>query len=188
MTDDVPVYVDFRKWPDLPHWQYLIYPLGEDEHGRWFCLPARSVVQRRPEPPIRHVRTSAVLFPHDQWWKASFHPPDAPLQLYVDIASPPEWHGDTVTMFDLDLDVIRDRQGRVQLVDEDEFEEHSRTRNYPDWIIEGARRAADDVLRAVTERREPFDRIAAEWLRRACARSWPVDEDWIERRSRPQRR
>src|SRR5262245_35621275 len=118
MTTD-PVYVDFRKWPDSPHWHYLLYPLGEDAHGRWFCKPANTLIQRRPNPPHRYPHQSVVLIPHHAWWAASWNNPGGRYQLYVDIASPAEWEGDKCSLLDLDLDVVRDWQGHSRIVDQD---------------------------------------------------------------------
>jgi predicted RNA-binding protein associated with RNAse of E/G family len=176
------VYVDFRKWPAKPHWHYCIFPLGEDAHGRWFCLPAGALIQRRPEPPLRHPRTTVVLIPSEQWWAASWNVPGGRYELYIDITTPARWAGNTVSMFDLDLDVVRDRHGVTRMLDEDEFAEHQRTFGYPPDIIDGARGSADALHAAVAQRREPFDRAGAAWLARACERSWPALDHWLDSR------
>lgn len=84
--------------------------------------------------------------------------------LYVDIVTPPRRREDTITMVDLDLDVIRTTDGTVELLDEDEFAEHQVSLEYPADIIEGARRSADDVLAAVRAGSPPFHAPAARWL------------------------
>jgi len=178
--DEGWVYVDFRKWPDKPHWHYRIFPLGEDAHGRWFCLPANALIQRRPEPPLRHPRTSVVLIPSEQWWAASWNMPGGRYELYIDIATPARWTGNHASMFDLDLDVVRDRSGATRVLDEDEFEDHQRAFGYPPELVENARRSADALRLAVAERREPFDRAGADWLARACDRSWPAADRWLD--------
>ncbi|HMI93666.1 MAG TPA: DUF402 domain-containing protein [Polyangiales bacterium] len=179
--DEGWVYVDFRKWPDKPHWHYRIFPLGQDAHGRWFCLPANAQIQRRPEPPLHHPRTSVVLIPSEQWWAASWNVPGGRYELYIDIATPARWTGNHVTMFDLDLDVVRDRTGATRMLDEDEFEEHQHAFGYPPDLVSNARRSADALQLAVAERREPFDRVGGDWLARACDRSWPAADAWLDR-------
>ena len=52
------------------------------------------------------------LFPHDASWAASFYDsPDQPIATYVDMTTVPEWTGRSVTMVDLDLDLVLGRDG-----------------------------------------------------------------------------
>jgi protein associated with RNAse G/E len=46
----------------------------------------------------------------------------------------------------------------AQVLDEDEFLDHSRAMRYSADVIERARSAVDDVLRLIRERAFPFDR------------------------------
>jgi uncharacterized protein len=178
--DDSWVHVEFRKWPDKPHWHYRVFPLGEDAHGRWFCSPLGNWVQRGAERPLQQPHLTVKLIPADAWWAASWNGPDARFELYVDIATPARWQGNTVSAFDLDLDVVRERRGgAVRVLDEDEFAEHQVAFGYPPELIASARRSADALQRAVTERREPFDRVGASWLAQASERSWPAIERWM---------
>jgi protein associated with RNAse G/E len=76
----------------------------------------------------------------------------------------PEWTGRTVTMADLDLDVVLRRDGSLVLDDEDEFEDHRVELDYPDHLVRLARRTADEVLAAVRDGAEPFGAVGAAWL------------------------
>ena len=66
--------------------------------------------------------------------------------------------GDTLRWIDLDLDVEVFDDGRVELVDEDEFEEHQLRYRYPEAVIQGARRSAELALDLARSGRFPFDR------------------------------
>jgi protein associated with RNAse G/E len=70
---------------------------------------------------------------------------------------------------DLDLDVVRRPNGRVQLLDDDEFMRHQVELEYPARIIQGARATADWLLDVVTARHEPFGSAGAAWL---AAQPW----------------
>ena len=83
----------------------------------------------------------------------------------MDITTPPEWVGSTVTMADLDLDVETFGDGPPVLRDEDEFEEHRIEMAYPEAITAGARAAAAEVLELLRTRSEPFGEVARRWLR-----------------------
>jgi protein associated with RNAse G/E len=67
----------------------------------------------------------------------SAHPEQA-FELYVDITTPPVWHGDLVTAVDLDLDVIRRFDGTWFVDDEDEFAEHQVSYGYPADVVAAA--------------------------------------------------
>jgi protein associated with RNAse G/E len=74
---------------------------------------------------------------------------------------------DTVRAVDLDLDVVRWRDGRVEVLDEDEFAEHQVQLGYPAELITQARRTCDWLVEAVSSRTEPFGQAGAAWLARA---------------------
>lgn len=54
-------------------------------------------------------------------------------------------------MVDLDLDVILGRDGSLVLDDEDEFDKHRVTLDYPADVVARARRAAADLMAAAGE-------------------------------------
>ena len=162
-----PILVDFRKWPDTRHWQYHMHPLGEDEHGRWLWAPSGTPAQRGDEPPTAFEFTTVTLVA--DVWAASFFPQGARTDLYVDIVAPPVWSDGVVTMVDLDLDVIRFRDGRILIDDEDEFAEHQVTLGYPEHLVAGATEAAEHVRAAVERGDEPFGSVGRAWLERALA-------------------
>ena len=84
---------------------------------------------------------------------------------YVDIVSGMARTQALVTMVDLDLDVIRRRDGSIELLGEDEFALHQVELGYPTQLIEHAERMADHVLSAVRSNVAPFDGVAAsEWM------------------------
>ena len=133
------VHVDFRKWPDSLHWQFTMSHLGEDEHGTWLWGPVGMEIRRGHEPHRATTRLTVKLVTPDAWWTAIWNDSDDDIQLYVDIATPAEWQPGRVRMIDLDLDVVRFRDGRVEVLDEDEFAEHQVTLGYPPHIIDRAR-------------------------------------------------
>ena len=77
-----------------------------------------------------------------------------------------------VRCVDLDLDVIREPDGRIWIDDEDEFELHQITLDYPADVIDAAARSCQDVFDAMTAGEAPFDGSAYRWIEklRAAAR------------------
>lgn len=173
MTVDRCVQVDFRKYPDTEHWQIGMHRLGDDEHGQWLWAPPGTEYRRGAEPPKYFTRLAVKLVPSTGWWTAIWNADGDPA-FYVDIVSPPKWHGHPkeatqVTMIDLDLDVVGHRNGDVTIVDEDEFAEHQVTLEYPRYLVDGARIAAARVYNEAVTGVEPFGSTAAQWLAQAAA-------------------
>ena len=107
-----------------------------------------------------------MLVPPTDGWLAWF-PEFGDFELYVDVVSGTTRTESAVTMVDLDLDVIRRRDGTVELLDVDEFEAHQIELSYPDHLIAHAERVASEVLAAVRTSAEPFGGAAAqEWMTR----------------------
>jgi protein associated with RNAse G/E len=162
------VTVEFRKWAGDLHWHYPTYELGHDEHGVWLGARAGTPIRRGSEP-VKHARGDFVtLIPERTWWSAVWNDPvDDGIRVYVDVATPGEWDGDTVRMIDLDLDVIRRADGTVQIADEDEFEEHRVAYGYPERVVDTARATTAETYLALERRQEPFGGAGDAWLSQA---------------------
>ena len=169
MTTDRTVRVLTRKWPDLPHWEFDGVRLGADAHGYWVGVPEGTWLSR-PDRGFHAWCDHVVLIPHDDWWIATIYgrDPDRPVDVYVDITTPSEWADDRswVRAVDLDLDVIKEPDGRVWVDDEDEFAEHQVTLGYPEEVVEAAVRSCAAVLGAVRGGVAPYDGTAGGWLAR----------------------
>ena len=160
------VQIDFRKWDGSRHWQFAMNRLGQDEHGLWLWSPAGSDMQRGNEPMKKSKAINLKLIPDGKWWTAIWSW-QGKADLYVDIITPPSWSGTTVTMVDIDLDVVRWPDGRVELLDEDEFEQHRRKYDYPERLVDTARATAARMAVAVEARHEPFGAVAEGWMQQA---------------------
>jgi uncharacterized protein len=86
----------------------------------------------------------------------------------VDVSTVPTWltghPGRTVTVVDLDLDVVRGWSGRVWVEDEDEFADHRLRYAYPGDVVRLAATSCARVRCAVEEGRAPYDGTAAAWF------------------------
>ena len=159
------VRVAFGKWDGRRHWEYDAVRLGADRHGTWLGAPAGTPLAR-PGAAMTTGYDHIALVPHAAFVASFYEPvPAAPLSIYVDITTPPRWDGPVLRSIDLDLDVVRDRRGRVFVDDEDEFAEHRVRFGYPDDVAQLALRTCADVLRAVEAGEPPFDGPTADhWL------------------------
>lgn len=167
MTEPRIVRVLTRKWPDDPHWEFDAVRLGVDALGQWVGVP-RGTWLSKPDKGFTAWADHVVLLPHDSWWVATIYGDDLdrPVDFYVDMTTPCVWSADEseVRCVDLDLDVIRETDGRVWTDDEDEFAEHQITLGYPADVIQAARGSAAEVLAAISAGQAPFDGSAARWI------------------------
>jgi protein associated with RNAse G/E len=176
-----PVRSVYRKYDGSLHWHTTLLWLGEDMHGAWLGAAPGGVSRRGSEPSIVLDYAYATLVPRDGWWTAIFNAPGrVRTEIYCDVTTPPQWHLDLeppeFTMIDLDLDVIRRRDGDTFVDDEDEFLEHQAEMSYPPEVVEAAERACRWLRGEVSGARPPFDVGTYQpWLDRIPP-TWPWEQ------------
>ena len=157
------VEIRFTKWGGKRHWEFSLEPLGSDEHGWWLGGRTGMTLRRGLEAPIVQAHDFVTLIPDGQWWAASFNGAGTTsVEVYVDVTTVPVRRGSVVEMVDLDLDVVRLRDGTVEVLDEDEFAEHQVLYGYPPEVIAQAQASCDDLVTRIKQ--EPFTGTAAAWL------------------------
>jgi hypothetical protein len=144
--------------------------LGTDEHGDWLGGPTGLTMA---SPGLRAVLDfpSVLLVPPTKPWMARFNSDvdldkRAGCEVYLDIATAATWapDGGRVTAVDLDLDVIRRWDGRVVVLDEDEFAVHQVSFGYPSEVIELALRSCTERRHALESGCEPYASVYRHWL------------------------
>ncbi len=159
------IRVTYRKYDGSLHWNSVMRRLGEDDFGVWLGWGSGLTMRRGYEPPVTFPEPHVALFPRGTWWTAFFAAAPRRAEIYCDITTVPEWPTpDEVTMVDLDLDVIRYRDERSFVDDEDEFLEHQVRYAYPPDVIAAARTTADALLLDVGGNAEPFRSVYLAWL------------------------
>lgn len=129
-------------------------PLGFDEWGDWFSVPADGGVLLLP-----------VADPWAAWFRADG-------SVRVDVATQVIAAAPVSSFVDLDLDVERDRDGRVRALDREDFVE--RSPSYPRAWVDLAWEAWHEVQSEVARRAEPFGNAADHWLSRVAAAPAPL--------------
>ena len=159
--------VVFTKFDSSLHWHYPMWHLGEDTNGTWLGAPAGTMLRKGhlPSQPARGafvtlVRSGARSMPT---WNA---PGSYRWSVYVDVCGPVSVTRDRVDAVDLDLDVVRDWEGAVEVLDRDEFSEHAATLSYPDDLVAATESEALRVAEAMRQRTAPYALNAESWLAR----------------------
>jgi uncharacterized protein len=166
-----PVRIEMEKWGGRAHWQIPAHWLGSDEYGDWVGIPAGTRMTR-PGRDLRSGHDHVGLVPsreladEERGWLAAFHVPQAETWVYVDMTTPPRWDGPVIRAVDLDLDVIRMREGWVLVDDEDEFDEHRVVFGYPPEVVALAEATRDRVHAAILDEDPPYDGSHERWLQR----------------------
>ncbi|MFI5736559.1 DUF402 domain-containing protein [Kribbella sp. NPDC051587] len=157
------VRVVYRKYDESLHWHQWLEWLGDDEYGVWLGGRVGAVSQRGAGLKLTAKEAHVQLFPRDQWFTAIFNDAPRMTEIYCDITTPVEFFEDRVTMIDLDLDVIKRRDGTVLVDDEDEFAAHQVKYNYPPEVIAQAQASCDWLVQAVAND-EPFTTVYKTYL------------------------
>lgn len=160
------VTVQFFKYSGELHWRHDMEKLGEDGHGVWLGGAAGSIVQRGHEPAKEWPVPFVQLIAPGQWWTLIYNGDAArDFRMYVDITTQPCWVGDSrVEMIDLDLDVVLELDGSIEVLDEDEFEDHRVKYRYPEPLVEKVRSTTAEVARKLGSGEEPFGNAGVAWL------------------------
>ena len=163
-----------EKWGGHPHYRSAAHVLGEDEHGTWLWGPAGRTIYRGDQPLFIAEQDTLVLLVADRWWSPAWWLGHPELAVYVNIGTPPVWGPDRVTTVDLDLDVVRFSDGRVEVVDRDEFDTHQQALGYPPDVVAAAEKATAEVFDLVLREVAPFDGTTTQaWIERARRSAFP---------------
>ena len=157
-----------EKWGGVPHYRGETHHLGDDEHGTWLWGPKGRLVDFGTDVTYVTGLPVLVLVPPDEWWSLNWFVGHVEISLYVNIETPARRTGTRISAVDLDLDVVVWTDGRSEVVDRDEFDEHRRRYGYPPDVVAAAEAAAVRALEAVRRGDEPFAGAAARrWLEAA---------------------
>jgi hypothetical protein len=151
----------FTKWGGHRHWRYALEPLAEDAYGWWLGGRAGITLRRGLEDPVLQPHDFVVLVPSHGSWIANWNAPGVSMAVYVDVTTDVRREADVIHAVDLDLDVVRLSDGRVLVLDEDEFAEHQVRYGYPPDVVTRARATADDLVAALTAGVEPFGDVGS---------------------------
>lgn len=100
------------------------------------------------------IKKGTVSFEHfwfDKWYNVfRFHEPCGQLKAhYVNITMPPTFSDGVIDYIDLDIDVIVWPDGRVEVLDRDDFENNKVKYGYPDEVIDRAENGLSEVLKLI---------------------------------------
>lgn len=172
MTDGRAIEVWNFKWPRRQPGVSVARFLGEDTFGRWLGLTEGNPwwTADRSHSGV-FLSSFVVLVPHGTYWTACFNPVNPVVD--VDIVLPVRWIDDVLEIVDLELDVLRTIDGRVQVRDRNELARVRAAWAMPDDIAAQAEAVCEQVRMQVEQRNEPFGDVGPSWLVRFLANTMP---------------
>lgn len=141
-------------------------------HPAWLLRADDGIVMTRTEPGLAvKTETGHYVSPydtrahywHDRWFNVIRleEPGNGLYGYYCNIATPPEFDGETLHYVDLQLDVrvFADGAGSLthRLMDEDEFEAARERYGYSDEFVQRCWQAVEDLVAMIESRRFPFE-------------------------------
>lgn len=161
------VEVRFHKWWGELHWNFTLQLLGEDEHGVWLACRPGTPMYKGEDHQVDSDGGWVKVVPRTASWTAIWQSPGNEVDIYLDVIDHPRWSDEAVDMVDLDLDVVRRRNGEVEIHDEDEFTDHATRYGYPQHVIDRARTTTTEMVIALQNRGEPFNTAGPTWQQQA---------------------
>lgn len=145
------------KYDGSAHWIQPFQVISDDGNLLIAAYRARTpIYTSRGE--FRSPYDSRVYFWRDRWYNVfRLSRPSCALALwYCNVTTPPSFDGCQIGYVDLDLDVTVRPNGCIELLDEDEFQDHQKIYSYPSAVVEKAEEAARDVMTLAKRHGYPF--------------------------------
>jgi uncharacterized protein len=162
------------KWPYRPTAVATAYLLGQDTFGHWLGVTKDSRWWLADGSRSGVFTQSFVkLVPSHSFWTACFHPVDPVVD--VDIVLPVRWYDNVLEEVDLELDVLRSADGRVQVRDQDVFERVREEWAMPKDVATQAEATFKSVRTLVEQGIEPFGMVGHAWLTGFLAQANAID-------------
>lgn len=146
------------KFDGSPSRRAWAVDLGATDAGRWLLIEAGTAVERPHGRGYDHPCDAVALFPSSCLWTATWLAGWDPA-LYVDLAQVTKNEAGHVLTVDLDVDVVRYRDGRVATLDVDEFDKNQRVLGYPTPLIDSVFAEERRLAHALRRRDPPFGDI-----------------------------
>jgi len=103
------------------------------------------------------TREPAICFFYpDQWFNVICMIRKTGIHYYCNIASPSIYDGEAIKNIDYDLDVKVSPQGKLTILDEDEYEKHSHTMNYGEKLDYVLHKEMERLICRIENKESPF--------------------------------
>ncbi len=101
---------------------------------------------------------SEEFFWLDRWYSIfRFHEPDGTFKnFYCNVNMPPKFENDVLDYIDLDIDILVRKDFSFEILDVDEFEEHSKLYDYSDVLKLKVNQTLEELREMICRKKLPF--------------------------------
>jgi protein associated with RNAse G/E len=160
MTDrNSLVTINSRKFDGRIHRSWRAKLLEETEEFFLFVGEFDSEVKHSKLGVIRRGTVSYEYYWKNEWYNVfRFHEPGGDLRnFYCNVNRPPQFENGVLDYIDLEIDILVWSDFSVEILDLDEYEESSRTFDFPDEVKYKVDESLNKLLEMIKERQFPFD-------------------------------
>ncbi len=164
MRDSIPIpgplwRIDAYKYDGRLHITLPAHFMDDDSSRLWLRTPVGGEMRHLTRGKSWSItRPSDMIFWRERWYNVyvNYDETGQFSNFYCNVGLPPEIKDGSVSFVDLDLDVQIWADGRMAVLDEDEFDAHKVEFSYPDDVQHAAQAAVEDVLALWCAGAEPF--------------------------------
>ncbi len=150
------------KWPKRPTAQTTGYLLGADQYGHWLGIVAGSLWHASNGQQGSFEHSFVKLITHDAYWSACFNLSGKLID--VDIVMPNMWNDQLVEEIDLEIDLLKLDDGRLEIRDQAEFAAVCQTWPMPPSIVDQVHATTTEIYQQLHDQVEPFKTIGPQRL------------------------
>lgn len=104
------------------------------------------------------TREPAICFFYpDLWYNVITMIRKTGIYYYCNLASPSLYDGEAIKNIDYDLDVKLFPDGRMEILDEDEYEQHSKEMGYSKELMHVVEREMEQLIQKIEKKQSPFN-------------------------------
>ena len=161
------IHIKALKYPDIDHYEWegeLIQQTSD--YVLLLCKSGRRLKHYTKGKTFTIDNTSLECFSLKDWYTIAMEIDQGEVTAYYcNIAMPSRIENDQLRFVDLDLDLVKPRDEKWKVVDQNEFESNSVKYNYPPELKEKTVQALDELRKKLREKAFPFDGSLLEVLR-----------------------
>ncbi|MBO0992461.1 DUF402 domain-containing protein [Bacillus sp. SD088] len=153
------IQIQALKYPNIPHYEWEGELVKQtSEYIIVLCKQGRKLKHYTRNQTFIMDNTSIEVFSLKEGFTAAMEIEGKQItSYYCNVALPSEFENNQIRFIDLDLDLIKKRQGDWQVVDEDEFEENSVKYHYTPELKKRALLELEELKRKVADKEFPFN-------------------------------
>ncbi|GAA5527243.1 hypothetical protein Hgul01_01027 [Herpetosiphon gulosus] len=150
------------KWPKRPTAQAIGYLLGTDQFGHWLGIIAGSVWHHSNGQQGTFEQSFVKLIPYNAYWSACFNRSGKLID--VDIVLPHIWDNQLVEEVDLEIDLLKMDDGRLEIRDQAVFTAVCQRWPMPASQIDQVHATTTQIYQQLATEAEPFKLVGQQWL------------------------